>query len=76
MIKINNTVFYDMPESCGSCSFFCNGRTNLDNGSERGHCRLFDEMHHRWIKTPRKCLKFFKRAFGYSEGIELVIVKN
>lgn len=43
MIKINNTVFYDMSESCGSCSFFCNGVTNVQNCSERGHCCLFDK---------------------------------
>lgn len=76
MITINDTTFYDKPGSCGSCPFFDNGGTSSFHGSEIGYCRLFDEMHRRWINPPRRCQKLFNKAFRMPEGSRLVIVRK
>ena len=76
MITINDIVFYDKPGSCGSCPFFDNGGTSSFHGSEIGYCRLFDEMHRRWINPPRRCQKLFNKAFRTPEGSRLVIVRK
>lgn len=76
MITINGTTFYDKPGSCGSCPFFDNGGTSSFHGSETGYCRLFDEMHRRWINPPRRCQKLFNKAFRMPDGSNLVIVRK
>lgn len=76
MITINDTTFYDKPGSCGSCPFFDNGGTSSFHGSETGYCRLFDEMHRRWINPPRRCQKLFNKAFRMPDGSNLVIVRK
>ena len=76
MITINGTTFYDKPGSCGSCPFFDNGGTSSFHGSEIGYCRLFDEMHRRWINPPRRCQKLFNKAFRMPDGSKLVIVRK
>lgn len=76
MITINGTTFYDKPGSCGSCPFFDNGGTSIFHGSETGYCRLFDEMHRRWINPPRRCQKLFNKAFRMPDGSNLVIVRK
>lgn len=76
MITINDIVFYDKPGSCGSCPFFDNGGTSSFHGSETGYCRLFDEMHRRWINPPRRCQKLFNKAFRMPDGSNLVIVRK
>lgn len=76
MITINGTTFYDKPGSCGSCPFFDNGGTSSFHGSEIGYCRLFDEMHRRWINPPRRCQKLFNKAFRMPDGSNLVIVRK
>ena len=74
MIKINGESFYEIPGSCGSCPFFNDGTTHLSQGSEKGLCRLFNEMHKRWINTPARCKKLFNKAFKQPDGSDLVIV--
>lgn len=76
MITINDTTFYDKPGSCGTCTFFDNGRTSSFPGSEKGLCRVFDEMHRSWINPPRRCQKLFNKAFRMPEGSRLVIVRK
>lgn len=76
MVTINGEKFYDKPGSCGTCPFFSNGATHLDPGSTRGHCRMFDEIHHSYIYPPRRCQKLFNRAFIMPEGSDLVIVSK
>jgi len=76
MITINDIVFYDKPGSCGSCPFFDNGGTSSFHGSEIGYCRLFDEMHRRWINPPRRCQKLFNKAFRMPDDSKLVIVRK
>ena len=74
MIKIGGVPFYDEPGSCGSCPFFSNGSTQLCSGYDRGHCRLFNEMHKTSRNIPRRCAKLFKKAFQQPDGSDLVII--
>lgn len=76
MVTINGELFYDKPGSCGSCPFFDSGSTSSFPGSERGYCRLFDEMHRRWINPPRRCQKLFNKSFRFPDGSKLIIVAN
>lgn len=76
MVTINNEKFYDKPGSCGTCPFFDNGKTHLHPGSERGYCRLFDEMHRSWINPPRRCQKLFNKAFRMPDGSKLIIIRK
>lgn len=77
MLTINGEIFYDEPNSCGTCPFFYNGSTSkFAAKSPKGHCRLFDEMHNSWINTPRRCAKLFKKAFKENNGKDLTIVIN
>ena len=76
MIWINGTPVYEEPSSCGTCPFFSNGSTQLSSGSEKGHCRLFNEMHRTWINPPRRCHKLFKKALTFPEGEELVLINK
>ena len=76
MVTINGETFYDMPGSCDTCPFFGNGSTHYFPGSERGYCRLFDEMHRSWINPPRRCAKLFRKAMRMPEGSRLAIVIN
>ncbi len=74
MVKINGVTFYEEPTSCGTCPFFSDGSTShpMSQGTEKGHCRQFDENHKRWRSVPRRCEKLFKKAFQI--GGDLVIV--
>lgn len=74
MITINDTPFYDKPGSCGTCPWFSNGSTYLQPNMGKGHCRMFDEMHHSYINPPRRCQKLFNKAFRMPDGSRLVIV--
>lgn len=74
MITINETTFYDKPGSCGTCPFFVSGSTHLQPGMGKGHCIMFDEMHHSYINPPRRCQKLFNKAFRMPDGSKLVIV--
>lgn len=76
MISINGTTFYDKPGSCGSCPWFNSGSSRLSPNPGKGHCIMFDEMHHRYINPPRRCQKLFNKAFRMPEGSNLVIVIN
>lgn len=75
-VIINDIKFYEKPSSCGSCGFFSNGSTYINPGSEIGHCRLFDEMHKRYINPPARCAKLFNKAFREYDGRSLIIVNN
>lgn len=80
MVTINGCKFWEVPTSCGTCEFFYNGATYVpglpSTHQARGHCRLFNEMHHSWINIPRRCSKLFKKAFALydNSGEEVVIV--
>lgn len=79
MITINGKTFYEEPTSCGTCPFLYIPCTNAPvpvSSSDKGHCLLWDEMHHTWRSVPRSCQKLFKKAFTYTEGSELVIVRK
>lgn len=76
MITINGTPLYDNPGSCGTCPWFNNGSTHLQSNMGKGHCRMFDEMHHSYIYPPRRCQKLFNKAFRMPDGSNLVIVVN
>lgn len=73
MIKINGRIFYDKPGSCGTCSFFNSGSSELCP-QQKGYCDLWQEMHNCWINVPQKCQKLFNKAFKMPEGSDLVIV--
>ena len=75
-VYINNFLFTEEPYSCGSCPFFSCGATDFSSGSDRGHCCLWNEMHKRWINTPSRCKKLFRKAAKYDNGEKLVIVGN
>lgn len=79
MIIINGHKFYEEPGSCGTCPFLLTGNTDSPMPvphADKGLCIQWDETHHTWANTPRRCSKLFKKAFsaGYPEGTELVIV--
>ena len=74
--KINGVEFYEKPGCCGTCPFFDNGRSRLYPGSEKGYCRMFEEMHGTFINPPQRCKKLFNKAFKMPEGSNLVIVVN
>lgn len=76
MITIDGEIFYNKPGSCGTCPFFDNGATSFHSGSQRGYCRMFDEMHKSYINPPKRCQKIFNKAFRMPEGSNLVIVAN
>lgn len=77
MVTINGETFYDKPGSCGTCPFFSSGATHMFSGLDgKGHCRLFNENHSRWINPPRRCQKLFNKAFRMPEGTRLVIVEK
>lgn len=76
MIIINGTTFYDKPGSCGSCPWFFSGSTHFQYNSGKGHCTMFNEMHHSYINSPSRCRKLFNKAFRMPDGSRLVIVKN
>lgn len=76
MVTINGEQFYDKPSSCGTCPFFSDGATHLNPSFARGHCRMFDEIHHFYIYPPRRCQKLFNLAFRMPEGSDLVIVSK
>ena len=76
MVRINGVEVDSLPRSCGSCPFFKNGSTHLSPGSERGLCILFEEMHFRWINTPRRCVKIFRKALNLPTEVDWVIVYN
>jgi hypothetical protein len=72
MRKINGELFEEQPSSCGMCPFFSDGASEY-GAPNKGHCRLFDEMHRRLV-LPRRCKKLFASAFAFPDGIELVVV--
>ena len=76
MIYINDQAFYDIPGSCGTCGFFYDGGSSLCPTMGKGHCLMFDEMHHSWCEPPRRCKKIFRNAFRHPEGARLTIVKT
>lgn len=80
MRTLNGQAFYDEPTSCGTCPFFYNGATDAPSAvqcrSERGHCRLWNEMHKTWRSVPPRCKKLFKRLMSYPDGGTYVIVAN
>lgn len=76
MVTINGETFYNKPGSCGTCPFFDNGKTHLQQGSLRGYCRIFDEMHKSYINPPARCQKLFNKAFRMPEGSKLSIIIN
>lgn len=78
MITINEVSFYEKPGSCGCCPFFSNGRTSspISRPTQRGFCRLWEEMHNSWINLPRRCIKLFNKAFEFPDGTNLVIIIN
>lgn len=76
MITINGKTFYDKPGSCGSCPFFFSGSTYHQPNPGKGHCQMFDELHHSYIAPPRRCQKLFNKAFSMPNGSKLVIVSD
>jgi hypothetical protein len=74
MVYINGYKFYEAPGSCGTCPFFNNGSTQMDPGSMRGHCVMWNEMHGRTTNPPRRCAKLFKKALTFPDGASLSIV--
>lgn len=81
MLIINGFKFYEEPASCGTCPFLVTGNTNvpgISSYSDRGQCIQWDEEHHTWTHTPRRCAKLFKKAFAtYNDsGINLVITRK
>ena len=81
MVIINGFNFYEEPGSCGTCPFLVTGNTSVPgvpSNSDRGHCLQWDETHHTWASTPRRCVKLFKQAFTlYNDsGQNLVITKK
>ena len=81
MLIINGTKFYEEPTSCGTCPFLFTGRTDTPISSptdNKGHCPIFDEVHHTYANPPRRCAKLFRKVFskGYADGTELAIVHN
>lgn len=77
MVTINGETLYNNPGSCGTCPFFYNGATHLQPvGSQKGYCRMFDEMHKSYINPPARCKKLFNKAFSMPEGSTLVITVN
>jgi hypothetical protein len=76
MIYINGFKFYDAPGSCGTCSFFMNGRTELFEGSTYGECLLWGERHRRTTALSAKCKKVFREAFKFPEGENVAVVRK
>lgn len=76
MIYVNDEPMWEEPQSCGTCIFFTSGASSMAH-PDRGHCRLFDEMHGCLTNPPRRCAKLFKKGFvQYPEGSRLAIVIN
>jgi hypothetical protein len=70
-VTINGIAFDEAPRSCATCGFFSDGRTEFRQGSEIGHCRLFNENHHGWRTPPRRCEKLLRKAMAYPDGTAL-----
>jgi hypothetical protein len=75
-VTINDIPFDEQPASCGACGFFSNGTTDRQPGSPMGLCRLYEEMHHRWCQTPRRCARLFRKAAQHPDGTKLYIVTD
>lgn len=78
MVIINNTKFYEIPTSCGTCPFLMTGNTDVPRvgyRTDRGLCLQWDEVHHTWTKLPRRCAKVFKKAFEqYNDSGENLVI--
>lgn len=68
MISINGINFSERPGSCGTCPYF----TFLSPSPQirKGHCILWNEIHHSYINPPVKCQKLFNKVFKYPDGTE------
>jgi hypothetical protein len=76
MVYINGFKFYDTPGSCGTCTFFMNGATEMFPGSEYGECIQWGERHRRTTSPGAKCKKMFREAFKFPDGSDLTIVRK
>ena len=81
MVRINGQTLYEEPGICGTCPFLMTGNIPSPlpgTPSQRGHCILWDETHHTWAATPRRCAKLFRKAFAeYNDSNEeLTIVRK
>ncbi len=78
MITVNNICFYKVPGHCGTCPALVTGNTQspLQTGVySRGHCLLWNEWHHTWANTPRRCARLLTRAFArYDNSNENLVI--